>query len=183
MTEDAPARRRRLGAALGALATAAAAVVVSPGAAHAEQIPRYTLYFELRNAATGKCLEVADWRKDDGAPVRQWTCHGGANQLWTANSNGQLLNAGSSSCLDVPGSSTVLGTQLVIWGCHFRPSADNQLWSVPHVNRPSPDYVGSAFGVLDVYGFDPSDGAPVVTWGPNGGANQIWTGLETRVNF
>ncbi|MEU9048230.1 MULTISPECIES: RICIN domain-containing protein [unclassified Kitasatospora] len=85
MTGPAPTRRHRTHAALLALAAALAIAlpVAAPGTAHAEQIPRYTPAFEPRNQATGKCLEVADWRTDDGAPVRQWTCHGGANQAWT----------------------------------------------------------------------------------------------------
>ncbi|MGA5821538.1 RICIN domain-containing protein [Kitasatospora sp. NPDC094028] len=37
--------------------------------------------------------------------------------------------------------------------------------------------------VLDVPGSDPADGTPVVTWGANGGANQIWTGLRPRVDL
>ena len=34
------------------------------------------------NVNSGKCLEVADWRTDNGAPVRQWDCTGQPNQQW-----------------------------------------------------------------------------------------------------
>ncbi|MEU3505025.1 RICIN domain-containing protein [Streptomyces hundungensis] len=36
----------------------------------------------FHNAQSGKCLEIADWRTDNGAPARQWDCTGGANQMW-----------------------------------------------------------------------------------------------------
>ncbi|MGW2254958.1 RICIN domain-containing protein [Kitasatospora sp. NPDC001660] len=186
MTDPAPTRRHRTPAALLALAAGlvTALPVAAPGTAHAEQIPRYTPAFELRNQATGKCLEVADWRTDDGAPVRQWTCHGGANQQWTANSNRLLINTHSGKCLDVPGASTVWGTQAVQWDCGLWTRPANQLWGVPGVNTPSTGYLSSSLGlVLDVPGSDPADGAPVITWGTNGGANQTWTGLQPRIDF
>ncbi|MEU1509891.1 RICIN domain-containing protein [Kitasatospora sp. NPDC005748] len=186
MTDPAPTRGRRTRAALFALAAglATALPVAAPGIAHAEQIPRQSPAFELRNQATGKCLEVADWRTDQGAPVRQWTCTGGANQQWVANSNGLLANVHARECLDVPASSTVWGTQVIVWGCAGWTRPENQRWRVPGVNAPSTDDLRSAVGlVLDVPGSDPSDGAPVVTWGANGGANQTWTGLQPRINF
>ncbi|WP_353962706.1 RICIN domain-containing protein [Streptomyces sp. NBC_00572] len=34
------------------------------------------------NVHSGKCLEVADWRTDNGDPVRQWDCTGQPNQQW-----------------------------------------------------------------------------------------------------
>ncbi|WP_243437982.1 RICIN domain-containing protein [Streptomyces sp. FH025] len=147
-------------------------------------IPRYTPAFELRNEATGKCLEVADWRTDAGAPVRQWTCHGGANQQWTANSNRLLINKNSGMCLDVPGVSTVWGTQAIQWDCGMFTRPANQRWSVPGVNAPSTGHLSSDVGLLlDVSGSSPADGAPVITWGANGGANQNWTGLQPRIDF
>ncbi|MGV9268234.1 RICIN domain-containing protein [Kitasatospora sp. NPDC003701] len=186
MTDPAPAGGHRTHAALLALAVglATALPVAAAGTAHAEQIPRYTPAFELRSQATGKCLEVADWRTDNGAPVRQWTCTGGANQQWTANSNRLLLNIHSGKCLDVPGASTVWGTQVIQWDCGLWTRPVNQRWTVPGVNAGSTGYLFSDVGLaLDVPGSDPTDGAPVVTWGANGGANQTWTGLQPRVDF
>ncbi|MER6362337.1 RICIN domain-containing protein [Kitasatospora sp. NPDC001527] len=184
MTDPAPTNRRRLGAALGALATAAAVVMTAPGTAHAGRAHYFSPYFEIRNVATGKCLEVADWRTDDRAPVRQWTCTGGANQLWSNSNYGLLKNKNSGKCLDVPYSSTVWGTQPIQWSCADPSNLANQTWSVPGVNRPSPNTVYTQLGlVLDVYGYDPSDGAPVVTWGANGGDNQLWIGLDPQISL
>ncbi|MBI2390119.1 MAG: RICIN domain-containing protein [Deltaproteobacteria bacterium] len=32
--------------------------------------------------ASSKCLDVTDFRKDDGAPLQQWSCSGNDNQSW-----------------------------------------------------------------------------------------------------
>ncbi|MGW4808420.1 RICIN domain-containing protein [Kitasatospora sp. NPDC004272] len=34
------------------------------------------------NANGNKCLEIADWSKDNGAIARQWSCTSGWNQAW-----------------------------------------------------------------------------------------------------
>ena len=41
------------------------------------------------NHAGGKCLEIADWRTDNGAPARQWIYGGSrqANMEWSHCSN------------------------------------------------------------------------------------------------
>ncbi|MFJ5921024.1 RICIN domain-containing protein [Kitasatospora sp. NPDC092948] len=186
MTDSVPAARPRLRAvppAVTAGLLVAGLLVAAPGVARAEQIPRSTPRFELRNQATGKCLEVADWRTDAGAPVREWTCHGGDNQLWTVSSNNFTVNAHSGMCLDIPGSSTVWGTQVIQWKCGERPAPANQDWGVPGVNSPSVGPIDALGLVLDVPGFNSADGTPVVTWGYNGGLNQTWIGLMPRVNF
>ncbi|MFE7510285.1 RICIN domain-containing protein [Streptomyces sp. NPDC057540] len=38
----------------------------------------------LINVNSGKCLEIADWSRANGAQARQWDCHYGDNQLWYA---------------------------------------------------------------------------------------------------
>ncbi|MFC8455024.1 RICIN domain-containing protein [Kitasatospora sp. NPDC057223] len=64
------------------------------------------------NHASGKCLEIADWRTDVGAPARQWDCTGGANQQWQYMQVGPgipadthradyLLNLNSSLLLEI----------------------------------------------------------------------------------
>ncbi|MFB6889093.1 RICIN domain-containing protein [Kitasatospora sp. NPDC056327] len=159
---------------------AAALPLAAPGAAHAEQIPSPKPYHvEFRNLATGKCLEVADQRTDDGAPVRQWSCHGGLSQRWRTWGDGILVNEYSRKCLDVPGFSTVWGTRPVQWTCSGV-RQNNQEWTTPGVNAPSPGFLSSLGLVLDVAGYDPSDGATVTLWGANGGANQLWTATVTQ---
>ncbi|MFD8753917.1 RICIN domain-containing protein [Kitasatospora sp. NPDC059577] len=161
------ARRLLVTAALG-LATAAATVPAAP-AASASQAGQY----RISNVVTGKCLEVADWRTDDGAPVRQWTCTGGANQQWTSGPGSTIVNVHSGKCLEVPGFSTAGGTRIDQWTCN---GGSNQGWfdstqgpGHPHV------YANVNSGLrLDLYGGSPEDGTPVIQWPLNGSGNQAW---------
>ncbi|MEE1770359.1 RICIN domain-containing protein [Streptomyces sp. JV185] len=36
----------------------------------------------IKNVHSGKCLEIADGSKTNGAAARQWDCHAGLNQQW-----------------------------------------------------------------------------------------------------
>lgn len=90
------------------------------------------LAWTFRNAESGKCLEVADWRTDAGAPVRVWQCTGGANQQWVeqGGQNGvSLRNVNSGMALDMPGFSTANDTDAVQWWPKgFNEPAGNQEW-------------------------------------------------------
>ncbi|MGW1072874.1 RICIN domain-containing protein [Streptomyces sp. NPDC002537] len=56
--------------------------------------------YQIVNVNSGKCLEIADSRKDVGAPVQQWTCVPGvATQLWLQQ-DGHLINANSGAGLE-----------------------------------------------------------------------------------
>ncbi|MFF4457685.1 RICIN domain-containing protein [Streptomyces goshikiensis] len=86
----------------------------------------------LKNAHSGKCLEIADWRTDNGAPARQFDCTGGENQqfyLWpNPNSSGYALLAGhSDKCLEVADWSQSNGAGVRQWTCGAGPQL-NQLW-------------------------------------------------------
>ncbi len=82
----------------------------------------------LRNAHSGKCLEVADWRTDAGAPVRQWDCHSGANQVWDFASGipGAFVNRNSGLCLEIADWRTDGGAPARQWDCT---RGMNQSWS------------------------------------------------------
>ncbi|MFE2338643.1 RICIN domain-containing protein [Streptomyces sp. NPDC059431] len=86
----------------------------------------------LRNVNSGKCLEIADWRSDDGAPARQWDCTGGANQqfyLWPnpKGSGYALLAQHTDKCLEVADWSQANGAEVRQWTCGAGPQW-NQLW-------------------------------------------------------
>ncbi|MGO4463318.1 RICIN domain-containing protein [Streptomyces sp. M-16] len=90
------------------------------------------LAWTYRNVESGKCLEVADWRRDAGAPVRVWQCTGGANQQWVEEV-GQVgvsvRNVNSGMALDMPGFSTANDTDAVQWWPKSRnEAAGNQEW-------------------------------------------------------
>ncbi|MFO0605376.1 MAG: M12 family metallopeptidase [Polyangiales bacterium] len=77
----------------------------------------------LRNARTGKCMDVADWGRTDGAAVNQFTCHGGANQRWyfwtvPGTSRVLVINDNSGHCLDIPWGTTNGNELLQQFSCH-----------------------------------------------------------------
>ncbi|MFJ2787001.1 RICIN domain-containing protein [Streptomyces sp. NPDC093249] len=80
--------------------------------------------------ARGKCLEVADWRTDPGAPLRVWDCHAGASQWWTdipyTNST-VLRNDHSGLVADVSGDSTAYGAPVAQW--------NNKVWESQNANQ------------------------------------------------
>ncbi|GAA2463107.1 hypothetical protein GCM10010273_56160 [Streptomyces lavendulocolor] len=86
----------------------------------------------LRNAHSGKCLEIADWSMNNGAPARQYECTGGENQqfyLWanTVGSGYALLAGHSDKCLEVADWSQNNGAAVRQWTCGAGPQA-NQIW-------------------------------------------------------
>jgi hypothetical protein len=97
---------------------------------------RTTCWYLVRNRYSGKCLDVAGISKDDGAAVQLWDCWSGPNQQWAIEDAGfffdgeyftvQLVSRHSGRCLDVWGSSTESGGNVVQRGCT---GEWNQLWS------------------------------------------------------
>ncbi|MGA5823117.1 RICIN domain-containing protein [Kitasatospora sp. NPDC094028] len=127
----------------------------------------------LQVGSSGKCLEVAGSRTDDGAPVQQATCTGADNQKWVF-ANGFARNVNSDKCLDVPFSRTWVGAAIQQWTCN---GGDNQRWGKVNVAADGSMAVvnfHSDLG-LDVSGASRADGAPVIQWYPNGGTNQRWS--------
>ncbi|WP_406208451.1 RICIN domain-containing protein [Kitasatospora sp. NBC_01560] len=162
---------RRLGpAAVLTLALATGAAVAVPTApARAEDSAR----FVIGNLSSYKCLEVADRRTDDGAPVRQWTCTGGDNQKWYWTDRNELVNVHSGKCLEIPAYSTTWGTPAGQWTCN---GGTNQAWSDANRLHSGLRYLTNAHSglYLDVAGASTADGAPVGQWGLNAGYNQVW---------
>jgi hypothetical protein len=38
--------------------------------------------YEFQNVYSGRCLDVLDYRSDDGAPLQIWDCTGATNQIF-----------------------------------------------------------------------------------------------------
>ncbi|MEU1507005.1 RICIN domain-containing protein [Kitasatospora sp. NPDC005748] len=159
--------------------SAAAVVTLALGGALAAAAPAgparaaTSAPFQIGNLATYKCLEAADWRTDDGAPVRQWTCTGGDNQKWAWTDANQLVNVHSGKCLEIPGYSGEPGTAVGQWTCN---GGANQVWSdASRLHSGLRHLVNAHSGrYLDVAGGSTADGAPVIQWGLNGADNQVW---------
>jgi hypothetical protein len=76
----------------------------------------------------GGCMDITGANYSNGTLVEWWTCNSGANQQWTAESNGTIVNPASGKCLDDPNSNLTNGTQLDLWACN---GGTNQKWTVP----------------------------------------------------
>jgi hypothetical protein len=84
---------------------------------------------------------------------------------------GPLRAVGAGKCLDVPNSTTTLGTQLQIYACN---SQANQTWTRTSSNQLTVTLGGTTL-CLDAYNNQTTPGAKVVTWSCNGQTNQQWT--------
>ncbi|WP_225851020.1 ricin-type beta-trefoil lectin domain protein, partial [Streptomyces sp. HPF1205] len=87
------------------------------------------------------------------------------------SATGELHAVGAGKCLDVPNSSTTLGTQLQIWDCNGQAG---QEWTHSSSNQLSVTLGGTQL-CLDAYDNQTSPGTKVETWSCNGQANQQWT--------
>ncbi|MER7674882.1 non-reducing end alpha-L-arabinofuranosidase family hydrolase, partial [Kitasatospora sp. NPDC096128] len=126
----------------------------------------------LRGAGSGRCLDVQNAARSDGASLQIYDCSNGANQQWTSTPGNQLTVYGDK-CLDVPGHATAAGTRVQIWSCS---GGANQQWQV----NSDGTVVGTESGLcLDVTGAGTANGTAVEIWPCNGGANQNWTGLSS----
>jgi hypothetical protein len=122
----------------------------------------------LRGVGSQRCLDVPGAATANGTLLQIWDCNGGANQQWTALSNGELQVYGNK-CLDVPNHATAVGTRVEIWDCN---GGANQQWTL----NANGTVVGRESGLcLDVTGAGTANGTAVELWTCNGGSNQQWT--------
>ena len=85
-------------------------------------------------------------------------------------SSGSLHAVGAGKCLDVPNSSTTLGTQVQIYTCNGQA---NQTWTHTSSNQLTTSLSGTTL-CLDAYDNQAAPGTKVETWSCNGQANQQW---------
>jgi hypothetical protein len=130
--------------------------------------------YVLVNHNSGLAVDVNGESTADGAPIIQWPYHGGANQQWRFVSVGsgwyELVNVNSGKALESP--DTVQGTQL---DQRAYTGAATQQWQVATAAGGYYTLVNRATGfVADVNGNSTAQGAAVIGWAANGGANQQW---------
>jgi hypothetical protein len=130
--------------------------------------------YALVNHNSGMALDVNGESTSDGAVVIQWPYHGGANQQWRFVSVGsgwyEVVNRNSGKALESPNTSQ--GTQL---DQRTYTGATTQQWQVVPVAGGYYTLVNRATGFLaDVTGASTTQGAAVIGWPANGGANQQW---------
>jgi alpha-galactosidase len=126
---------------------------------------------EVHAVGAGKCLDVPGSSTTAGTSVEIWSCNGGANQVWTRTSSGQLTVYGGSSqmCLDAYDNQTTPGTKVEIWSCN---GGANQQWQF----NANGTITGVQSGLcLDVTGASTANGALAELWTCNGQSNQQWS--------
>lgn len=91
----------------------------------------HTKKFRLKNANSGKYLDVSGASYSDGAAIIQWPFNGAANQLWDLQYKGQgdfyISSMHSGKTVEVPGWSGVAGTNLDQWSAN---DGKNQRWNL-----------------------------------------------------
>ncbi|WP_371493548.1 RICIN domain-containing protein [Kitasatospora sp. NBC_00374] len=181
MTSRTPLDRPRTAAAVAGTAVALLAVLpVTPASAAGGGFtgPSSTT---VVNANSGKCLEIADWRTDNGAPARQWECTGGAHQLWDfkqAHGITMLVNRNSKKCLEIADWRRDDGAPARQWECT---EGWNQGWLYVGQIGPRKELglsnLNSA-SLLEIADWRTDNGAPARQWsGGTAGvvaANKAW---------
>jgi hypothetical protein len=77
--------------------------------------------------ALGKCLDVRNGSRDNGAQVWLYACNGTGAQVWEIRADRTWRNPQSGRCLTTNGGSSADGTRLMIWTCT---GASYQRWTM-----------------------------------------------------
>ncbi len=126
---------------------------------------------EIHATASGRCLDDPNGTTTEGTQVQIYDCWGGAPQVWTHTSSGQLTvtNNGTTDCLDAYGNGTTNGTKVDIWPCNGQA---NQQWNF----NSNGTITGVQSGLcLDVEGGATANGTLIQLYSCWGGSNQQWS--------
>ena len=92
--------------------------------------------YQIKNARTDKCLDIAGSKTDNGVALTQASCDEGKNQqfqLVSAGDDYQVKAQHSGKCLDVYRAGTSDGTRVTQYRCHSAAEykkEGNQLWQI-----------------------------------------------------
>ncbi len=133
-------------------------------------------YYHIIAKHSGKCLDVQDESKEDGANAFQYSLHGGPNQQWVfvkADDDCYYIVARhSGKCLDVLDWHKEDGArvcQITLFG------GDNQKWQLRQTKDDYFHIIAKHSGkCLDVAGRGTEDGTIVQQYTVHGGDNQKW---------
>ncbi|MBL8519454.1 MAG: RICIN domain-containing protein [Betaproteobacteria bacterium] len=141
-----------------------------------------TLYSGMiHSRATNKCADVSNASTDDGADVRQWSCHGKDNQLFDVVDLGRnevaFIAQNSGKAMEVAGDNRRSGADVVQnrWT-----GGANQRWRFEPWEQGYSRIVSVGSGkCLDVEAGRFNDGANIIQADCHGGQNQQWR-VEVR---
>jgi hypothetical protein len=121
------------------------------------------------NQASGLCVDVNQGKVADGTSVIQWTCNGGANQLWSYDDATGLIRSMDDPhfCLD-NGGTYADGAGLKLWTCNGN---NNQRFKVEPTTGA---IVVRSFPTEVIDGAGSTLGASLQTLTATGGSGQRW---------
>lgn len=137
-------------------------------------------YHAIKSVASGKCVDVY-MQSSDGAPVVQWDCHGGDNQLFSldvpapppppSDETTAVEARHSGKCMEVTG--TANGALIEQWTCT---GGTNQAWTLDHMGNGQYRFVAENSGkCLDLDGGSTANGVQLQQWDCAPGDKQLWT--------
>ena len=125
--------------------------------------------YQIKSAATGKCIGIAGNSTANSAKVEERTCSGATGQNFTistvATGYYAIKNATSLKCLDVTGKSTADGTAIIQYTCNS--SSTNQQWAITDASAGAVRFTAHHSGkVAEVNLGGTADGTAIVqrTW-------------------
>ncbi|WP_436499488.1 alpha-L-fucosidase [Actinokineospora sp. HUAS TT18] len=127
--------------------------------------------YQVRNAASGKAVDVPGNSTTLGTQLIQWAPHSGSNQRWTftrqADGSYQVRSVSSGLCMDA---TTNAGNPVVQWTCH---GGNNQRWTLVAATGGHRLVAKSSGNVLTANGT--GDGAGLIQAAGTTGNSQSWT--------
>lgn len=130
--------------------------------------------FRIRTRHSGLCLDVFEASSKDRAPIIQFPCHGGNNQLFQLDDLGngyhQVRAFHSDKCLDVLEAGASDRAALIQFSCH---RGTNQQFAFRNAGAGYYTIVARHSGKCwDITGASPEARAPLIQYSCHGGYNQ-----------
>lgn len=127
-----------------------------------------TAYARIQTLLNFYCMDVLGAKRHKGNAVVMYRCHGGRNQLWRWQRNGQIRSRLTGMCLDIRGSSRKAGAKLHMWPCH---RGANQRFYIDKIGR-----IRSRMNhyCVDIWRASRRPLAPLVSHPCHNGHNQKW---------
>ncbi|MER5733524.1 RICIN domain-containing protein [Streptomyces sp. NPDC002138] len=123
---------------------------------------------QIRNANSGKCLEITDSSKENSAPAQQWSCGAQPGAKWefrpTATAGVyQIVNVNSGKCLEIINSSKDNGARAQQYTCYDIPTMQ---WTIKQAGLTvSLDITNVNSGkTLEIGDSRTDNGAPAQQW-------------------
>ncbi|GAA0813995.1 glycoside hydrolase family 16 protein [Spirilliplanes yamanashiensis] len=121
----------------------------------------------LRQAHSGRCIDIPGSNAADGAKLQIWNCNTTAAQRWTFHGDGTVRAMGK--CMDPAWAGTADGTEVNLVTCNGNPAQRFTLSGAGDLVNISADKC------VDVRNRQTSNGGKLHLWTCHGGSSQKWS--------